>query len=193
MAIEGFDYKEFAESLGRQAESLVPPDMDTKHKDFLIETMINFVTLSGGALSNDDTLSLNAEQAETVCQIIAEWTFHKIVDLSRSGIKFEYWDAILQKIAFAMFEICKQAILRKLSREEMLQTVEYHVVKTYKEAIKELREEEKITDEVMEQALKQSNIDTMSEKSSLKKEDKEDVFEELEHKVPDSPKISFFK
>ncbi len=185
--IKGFDYKEFAGNITEQAEQLAPADMDTKDKDYLVKTMMNFIMLSGEALDNDDTLSLNAEQAAIVCQIIAEWSFRKTVDLSRSGIDFKYWDAILQKIAYTIFEICKQAIQRKLSWDKLVQAVEYHVVKTYKAAVKELRKKKCINDEVMKQALEQSHIDTMAKEAiECKNEDKEESDENEDFDDSDS-------
>ena len=103
MAIEGFDYKGFAESMAEQAKDLVPADLQEFQKEYIVKTLANFTHLAGEALYNDTSLELTAEQAVFITQIIAEWSFHKSIDLVHSGILPQYWDSIMQKIAFTIF------------------------------------------------------------------------------------------
>ena len=86
MAIEGFDYKGFAASMAEQAKSLVPADMEEQNKEYIVKTLGNFTLLAGEALYNDEELQINAEQAVFITQIIAEWSFHKSIDLINTGI-----------------------------------------------------------------------------------------------------------
>lgn len=182
MAIEGFDYKKFAELMAEQAEQFAPADLSKKDKEYLVRTMLNFTVLAGEALSNDDSLKLNVEQAEIICQVLSEWTFHKVVDLARSGIKEQHWDSIMQKIAFTLYEVAKQSIQKELPQEQLLQAVEYHVVKAYKESVTELKKKNVITKEIMEKALAQSNIDKLAEESRESNEKIE--YTELEEYIP---------
>ena len=108
MAIEGFDYKGFAQNLTQQALELVPPEFNDVQKQYVANTLLNFSTVAGEALYNDTTLNFNADTAVLITQIIAEWSFHKSVDLIRSGIPQQYWDPIMQKIAFTIFEVANQ-------------------------------------------------------------------------------------
>lgn len=62
-----------------------------------------------------------------ITQIIAEWSFHKSVDLIRSGIPQQYWDPIMQKIAYTIFEIAKNAFHQGLPQDQCLQLIEHHV------------------------------------------------------------------
>ena len=148
MAIEGFDYKGFAESMAEQAKELVPADLKDFEKEYIVKTLGNFTLLAGEALYNDTQLNLNADQAVFITQIIAEWSFHKSIDLIHSGILPEYWDSIMQKIAFTIFEVAKQAFIRRIPQDQMLQAVEHHVVKVYKQSIEELQEKGVIDEEV---------------------------------------------
>lgn len=165
MAIEGFDYKEFATSMAEQAKDLVPQELKDFEKDYVVKTLGNFTMLAGEALYNDDSLNLNAEQAVFITQIIAEWSFHKSIDLIHSGILPQYWDSIMQKIAFTIFEVAKQAIIRKIPQDQLLQAVEHHVVKVYKQNIEELQKKGIINAEVSERAQNQSNIDAMAQQA----------------------------
>ena len=107
MAIEGFDYKEFAEMMSSQAGELIPPEFNDMQKNYIVKTLSNFTLLAGEAIANDESLGFNADQAVFVTQIIAEWAFHKSIDLVRSKIMPEHWDSIMQKVAFTIFEIAK--------------------------------------------------------------------------------------
>ena len=165
MAIEGFDYKDFAASMSEQAKDLVPPDLEDFQKEYIVKTLGNFTLLAGEALYNDESLNLNAEQAVFITQIIAEWSYHKSIDLVHSGILPQYWDSIMQKIAFTIFEVAKQAVIRKIPQDQLLQAVEHHVVKVYKQSIEELEQKGIIDAEIRNRAENQSNIDVMAQQA----------------------------
>lgn len=165
MAIEGFDYKGFASAMAEQAKELVPQELKDFEKEYIVKTLGNFTLLAGEALYNDDSLSLNADQAVFITQIIAEWSYHKSIDLIKSGILPQYWDSIMQKIAFTIFEVAKQAIIRKIPQDQLLQAVEHHVVKVYKENIEELQKKGIIDQELSERAQSLSNIDEMAQQA----------------------------
>lgn len=161
MAIEGFNYEEFAQTLSTQASELVPAYFQEFQRNYVVNTVKNFSLLSAEAIYNDDKTNFNADQAMLITQIIAEWSFHKSVDIIKSGILPDYWDGIMQKIAFTIFEVSKQSILKNVPQDEVLRIVEHHVKKTYEKIIGELKDRKIIDQTTFEQALKQSNIDAM--------------------------------
>ena len=170
MAIEGFDYKGFASSMAEQAKELVPAELKDNEKEYIVKTLANFTLLAGEALYNDTSLNLNAEQAVFITQVIAEWSFHKSVDLIHSGILPQYWDSIMQKIAFTIFEVAKQAFIRKIPQDQLLQAVEHHVVKVYKQSIEELEKKGIIDEATKNRAENQSNIDAMAQQAQAEQE-----------------------
>ena len=170
MPIEGFDYKGFAANMAEQAKELVPKDLQDREKEYIVKTLGNFTMLAGEALYNDDSLNLTVEQAVFITQIIAEWSFHKSIDLVHSGILPEYWDGIMQKIAFTIFEVAKQAIIRKIPQEQLLQAVEHHVIKVYKSSIEELEQKGIIDENIKNQAENQSNIDAMAQQAQAEQQ-----------------------
>lgn len=161
MSIEGFDYQGFAQSLAQQAQDLIPPDFDDNQRAYVANTLLNFSMVAGQALNDDTELGFNLDQAMMITQIIAEWSYHKSVDLVRSGIPPQYWDPVMQKIAFTIFEIAKNAFKQSLPQDQVLQLIEHHVKKTYLDCISELKQNNLIDDGLMEQAASQSNIDAM--------------------------------
>ena len=170
MPIEGFDYKGFAASMSEQAKELVPKELEDREKEYIVKTLGNFTLLAGEALYNDQQLNLTADQAVFITQIIAEWSFHKSIDLIHSGILPQYWDGIMQKIAFTIFEVAKQAVIRKIPQDQLLQAVEHHVVKVYNQSIEELQQKGVIDEETKNRAESQSNIDAMAQQAQAEQE-----------------------
>ena len=72
----------------------------------------------------------------------------------------------MQKIAFTIFEIAKQTYKQGMPQDQVLQLIEHHVKKTYLDSIAELKDKGLISDSLMEQASKQSNIDNMMQQMS---------------------------
>ncbi len=163
MAAPDFDYENFAQNLAAQAQELVPADFDDSQKQYVVNTLGNFALLSGKALAEDPNLNFNTDQAVTITQIIAEWSFHKSVDLVRSGIPQQYWDPVMQKIAYTIFEIAKQTFSQGLPNDKILELIEHHVKKSYIEAITELKNKGVIDEGLMEVAASQSNMDKMAQ------------------------------
>ena len=161
MAIQGFDYKGFAQNLAQQALELIPPDFNDNQKNYVANTLLNFSTVAGQALYDDESLGFNLDQAVMITQIIAEWSFHKSVDLIRSGIPQQFWDPIMQKIAYTIFEVAKNAFHQNLPQDQCLQLIEHHVKKTWVDCIEELKDKNLIDEGLKEQAEHQSNIDAM--------------------------------
>ena len=115
--------------------------------------------------------------------LIAEWSFHKSIDLIHSGIDKSYWDTIMQKIAFTIFEVAKQGVIRNLKQEQLLQAVEMHVVKVYKKCIEDLEKRGVINEQVKELAESQSNIDAMAKQAAEEQlKQKEAPLEEIDNR-----------
>lgn len=112
MAIQGFDYKGFAQNLAQQALELIPPDFNDNQKNYVANTLLNFSTVAGQALYDDESLGFNLDQAVMITQIIAEWSFHKSVDLIRSGIPQQFWDPIMQKLHIRFLRLPKMLFIR---------------------------------------------------------------------------------
>jgi len=166
MAIEGFDYKEFAANMTEQAKQLVPQDLTPENQEYIVNTLSNFTLLAGEALYNDESLKLTAEQAVFITQVIAEWSYHKSIDLIRSGLQKMYWDSIMQKIAFTIFEVAKQAIIREIPQDQLLPAIEHHVQKVYNKCIDDLQSRGMISEKIKENAESQSNIDAMARQAA---------------------------
>ena len=163
MAAPDFQYEEFAQNLAAQAHELVPQEFSEEQKQYVIQTLGNFSMMAGKALAEDPNLDFNTEQSTYITQIIAEWSFHKSVDVIRSGIPRQYWDSVMQKIAYTIFEISKQAFGKNLPNEQIIELIEHHVNKAYVDALTELKDRGIIDEGLMEFAASQSNMNKMAQ------------------------------
>ncbi len=168
MAIAGFNPKEFAASLKEQAKEVIPADLSQQDKSFIADTLYRYCTLAGDALANDDTATLDAQQASIITQFIGEWTFHKSIDLVRSGIPLEKRDPILQKVAFAVFEEARDVIINNVDHNEAIGRVENAVAYAYQEALDEMSKQHQLDEEIAQKAKSESNIDKMAQETAAR-------------------------
>lgn len=163
MTNTNFNIDNFVSSMTSQSKDLVPSDVNQETTDYITNTMDSFLRMAYEAISNDNELNPTENDYILLLQILAEWIFHKSVDISRANVPFELWDNIMQHISFTIFEIVKQAWIRDIAEDVMVNAVEHHVNKCYKERLKELFDNKKITKEIFEAAIAESNIDKMAD------------------------------
>ncbi len=159
--VEEFNPQAFAENLSTQAAEIIPAEINAEDKEFIRMVIHKFCFLAGDAIIKDENIHFNAAQASLVAQFIGEWTFHKSIDLAKAGIDINLREGILQKIAFTIFEIAKQAIMKNLPQDQIIPLVEHHVDKSYRAALEDLKNRNVITEEALENAEAQSNVDNM--------------------------------
>ncbi len=167
--IQGFDPRAFADNLAGQAREVLPKNISKDDADFVIKIVHDFCVMSGEALAADTSVELDADQASFITQIIGEWTFHKSIDLAKAGIDISLREPVLHKVAFTVFEVAKNAIIKRMPSDQVLSLVEHQVTKSFKAAIDELQSKGALDEELTKNALSQSNIDEMA-KEEIKKE-----------------------
>lgn len=161
--IQGFDQRAFAKNLALEASQVIPANISEADKKFVVEIIHKFCLLCGDALVKDEKYNLNAQQASMITQFIGEWTFHKSIDLINGGIAPELREGVLQKVAFTVFEIAKQAISKNLPQEQTIQVIEIQVKNCFKQAIEDLKAKGRIDEKLAENTISQSSIDAMSQ------------------------------
>ena len=182
-----FDFKEFAEELRDQAKNIAPKDFSEKNRDYLVEQFYRFTLYAAELISQEKEYT--TDQSIMIVQIISEWTFHKTIDLIRSGIDNKDSDLIMQKITFTIFEIAKQNIL-KIELQELLNIIENKVSELYNDCIESLYKEGIIDEKQKEFAKSQSNIDAMASEIKQDEEINKEyiVNEEISNNNTDEPK-----
>lgn len=164
-------YTDFIESLIEQVTPLLPQDVNELQKSYLITNIRKSATLMATSIQeNEDFSKLDFDNQCFYIQVIAEWSFHKEIDLFRSGIPARYWKGVMQKIWYAMWEVMYACVKNDAPETVVLSLVERFVNRTYNDAVEELKEKEVIDETVEEKAKEQSNIEKMAHEYRLEKQ-----------------------
>jgi len=166
LPIKELNPQEFAKHLAQQALSYVPADINEEHKKYITNKVFQFCSITAEHLISQFKDQFTDEQAVVVVQFIGEWTFHKAIDLIRSGLRYEYWDTILQQVAFAALKAALHAHTEKMEQAETAGLIEAQVMEAYKACIDQLVKSKVIQEDKAEEVLSQSNVDRMAQESA---------------------------
>lgn len=168
-------YIDYIESLIVQINPLLPKDINKLQEDYLVNNIRRSSMLLARSMQEDKTFnSLDFDRQCTYIQIMAEWSFHKEIDLFRSGIPAKYWKIVMQKIWYTMWEVMYACIQNNAPDSVVLSVIERYVNRTYQDAVEDLKDSNIINDETEEKAKEQSNIDIMA-KEYLKERKKSKI------------------
>ena len=157
-------YSDFIENLIEQVSTVLPEDINSLQTSDLKNNMRKSMTLMASSINDNEVFKvLDFEEQCFYIQIIAEWSFHKEIDLFRSGISPKYWKVVMNKIWYVMWEVMYACVKNDSPHSTTLNLVERFVNRSYNEAIEELKEQEIIDEETEELAKGQSNIDKMAQ------------------------------
>ena len=157
-------YIDFIENLIGQIQPLLPKDVNKLQEDYLVSNIRKSAMLMASGIQDDEEFSrIDFEQQCFYIQIMAEWSFHKEIDLFRSGIPAKYWKVVMQKIWYAMWEVMYACVKNEAPETVVLSLVERFVNRTYRDAVEELKENEIIDEKTEENAKEQSNIKIMAQ------------------------------
>ncbi len=157
-------YIDFIENLIGQIQPLLPKDVNKLQEDYLVSNIRRSAMLMASGIQDDEEFSrIDFEQQCFYIQIMAEWSFHKEIDLFRSGIPAKYWKVVMQKIWYAMWEVMYACVKNEAPETVVLSLVERFVNRTYRDAVEELKENEIIDEKTEEKAKEQSNIKIMAQ------------------------------
>lgn len=155
----------YIENLIKQIAPELPKDVNKLQQDYLVNNIRRSTTLLARSMQEDKVFqALDFDRQCTLIQIMAEWSFHKEIDLFRSGIPAKYWKIVMQKIWYTMWEVMYACVQNNANDTVILSIVERYVTRTYNDAVEELKNSKIITEETEENAKIQSNIEKMAQK-----------------------------
>ncbi|MBP3821540.1 hypothetical protein J6G99_07855 [bacterium] len=164
-------YSIFIDDLVAQIAPMLPKDVNKLQEDYLINNIKHSAVLLAKSMQTDVVFrKLNFERQLVYIQIMAEWSFHKEIDLFRSGIPAKYWKVVMQKIWYTMWEVMYACIQNDAPDNVVLDIVERYVNRTYSDAVEELKDTNLIDEETEEKAKGQSNIAVMAEEYKRKRQ-----------------------
>ena len=131
--------EELKEKIILETKNLIPEDISEEKKNQLIERMETFSYVIGEVFWNDDFLNYSNEQKSKIVQLVSITSFKQFIRLIQSQIPQKYWDVIMQKIAFAMFEKSKEIILNNMDLECSLTEINPYIDNIYTDLISDLQ------------------------------------------------------
>lgn len=157
-------YTEFIDSLILQIEPLLPEDVNKLQQDYLVNNIKKSASMLASSMEENEEFSkLDFENQCFYIQVMAEWSFHKEIDLFRSGIPPKYWKTVMQKIWYTIWEVMYACVKNDAPASAVLSLVERFVNRCYKDSVEELKEQDLIDEETEEKAKEQSNIAIMAQ------------------------------
>ena len=162
-------YVDYIESLIEGIVPLLPEDVNKLQQDYLENNIRHSALLLASSMQTDTVFQrLTFEQQCVYIQIMAEWSFHKEIDLFRSGIPAKYWKIVMQKIWYTIWEVMYACVQNEAPENIVLDIVKRYVNRTYNDAVEELKDTNIIDDETEEKAKEQSNIEIMAQEYNAK-------------------------
>ncbi len=156
-------YTDFIENMVEQISPMLPSDVNELQKSYLITNIRKSATLMASSIEENQEFSeLSFEDQCFYIQIIMEWSFHKEIDLFRSGIPPKYWKVVMQKIWYAMWEVMYACVKNAAPETVVLSLVERFVNRSYNDAVENLKETNAIDSLTEIKAKEQSNIEKMA-------------------------------
>lgn len=159
---DNFDYREFANRLRFQVRALVPGKFSENEKD--IQNIVYNESLFFGKLICEELPVFDKYTSAIAVQIIAEWTFHKYIDLLAISFPEEYGQDFIRKInldIYSFLSLQNPISLAEYSKD-ILNEIENIVKKSYKKYLIEYEKKHIILKSDLKTALKQSNVDELS-------------------------------
>jgi hypothetical protein len=158
-------YLVYIDNLIKQISPELPEDVNELQKEYLINNIRRSTTLLARSMQEDKIFqTLDFFRQCTLIQIMAEWSFHKEIDLFRSGIPAKYWKIVMQKIWYTMWEVMYACVQNNATDNVILSVVERYVTRTYNDAVEDLKNSKAINEETEVNAKIQSNIEKMAKK-----------------------------
>ena len=163
-----FKYKDFINKLRFKFVSGYPADFDKYWKDFVWDFVYEYSSKTAKDLY--DASDINVEACEIITQTIAEWTFHRVIDLIYAQIPTDFIDIIIKKINSEIYEYLinknndNALTLEHYTMSDYVSLTEIPVSKIYKDSIKELYEDKIIDYDTYKFAIMQSHYDNYSGK-----------------------------
>lgn len=158
-------YINHIENLIKQIAPELPKDVNKLQQDYLVNNIRRSSMLLARSMQEDKVFqTLEFDRQCTFIQIMAEWSFHKEIDLFRSGIPPKYWKIVMQKIWYTMWEVMYACVQNNAPDNVVLSVIERYVNRTYNDAVEDLKNSNIINEETEEKAKVQSNIEKMAQK-----------------------------
>ncbi|MBR1460204.1 hypothetical protein IJ596_01030 [bacterium] len=157
-------YLDYIDNFIEQITPLLPKDVNKLQQSYLVSNIKYSTILLASSMETDPIFkSLVFERQCLFIRIMGEWSFHKEIDLFRSGIPAKHWRNVMQKIWYTVWEVMYACIQNSAPDDVLLSIIERYVNRTYNYAIEDLKQSNIIDEAIEEKAKEQSNIEIMAQ------------------------------
>lgn len=162
-------YLDYIDNFIEQITPLLPKDVNKLQQSYLVSNIKYSTILLASSMETDPIFkSLVFERQCLFIRIMGEWSFHKEIDLFRSGIPAKHWRNVMQKIWYTVWEVMYACIQNSAPDDVLLSIIERYVNRTYNYAIEDLKQSNIIDEAIEEKAKEQSNIEIMAQEYRAK-------------------------
>lgn len=173
MPIEGFDYKNYADNLAKQASDVLKQPGNAVHGSItprdakiIADLVKKFCTMAGETLNNDQNSKFNSVEANIIVQFIGEYTFHKYIDMINGKVPEQHRLSIINQVVANIYSTAQLAIIKKMPDDDILRLVSEKVKLVYEAELQKLIKKGVMTEEQYNKAIKMSNLDNMVQQNN---------------------------
>lgn len=160
-----FKYKDFVNQLRFQVVKNCPDFTEWNWDDGekYVRDVFYFHTIKYGEICHDNPL-IDVESAEAITQVIAEWTFHKTIDLICGQIPLDFHKSVLEHINKKIYEYFNRPDVNEITKgayftEKSLSDVQKLVKDTYRAELAQIYSDNGIDKDTYTNALSLSHFD----------------------------------
>lgn len=175
-----FKYKDFVNKLRFQVGGVCPDEFG-EYGEKYIKGFVYSQSLKAAETLHQES-SISNEACEVITQAIAEWTYHKIIDLMNGDVPEIFHERILKKVNETIYDfLIDENRQRPLTYEtfhepDVRDVLEMLIKDTYRDALAQLYSDKGICKDVYTWALSQSHCDDKPDDENSTSFRKEDVF-----------------
>lgn len=165
MSEENFDYKKHLNEMAEKIICIFPDFISEGDREYLSSIVKKLMKMCCDALcKNDSELALSKEEFELYLTFICSYTSNKGLACVYCGVPREYWEDLMQNVAFVVFELIKKYIEDNVSFDEMVldlcETMDDTVDEVFSDNIDKLLEENIIDEKTaaMSKVFKSSSL-----------------------------------
>lgn len=175
-----FKYRDFVNKLRFQVGGVCPEEFCEYGEKYIKSVIYTHSLKAAKALYQESTV--NDDACEVITQTIAEWTYHKIIDLMNGDIPEVFHERIINKVNEAIYDFlldenrARPLTWEIFSEPDVVDLLDIVVKDTYRDALSQLYSDRGISKDTYKWALSQSHIDSNDTEDNLEVRKKGDIF-----------------
>ncbi|MCR4880953.1 MAG: hypothetical protein K6A44_03265 [bacterium] len=182
MFSEYFYTEEFAKNLASQAMDAFDAEIPEDIRILITQVIYEFILISCDELAKD-RYKYNTDNIVLISQLVGEWMYHRGVDNYKNDLPQEYWQSVLQKVAFDVYKAAKNSVQLGESRETTIDKANSASERVYMTCMFQLAKEHKLNKPIDEIMAQSSLDDYVEENYTIEEIDSSFEFNEYDREL----------